>query len=96
MVALKKKTTGKVKAITLRDVIVHMNNIEQRLSAKIGENTQGIKENTVSMHRLEGRVDVLGENLTTRMDALEEDLTAVIKDTMKIRRHVGLVNAEEL
>ena len=28
------------------------------------------------------------------MDALEEDLTAVIKDTMKIRRHVGLVNAE--
>jgi len=81
--------------ITLRDVITHIQGVEQslsakidgvdrRLSAKIDNNTRAIEGNTMDIR-----------DLRIRIDALEEDLTATIKDTMKIRRHVGIAVEEE-
>jgi len=72
------------KDITLRDVVVHMQNMEQRLSSKIDENTQRINENTHAIQNLEIRIDVL-----------KEDLTATIKDTIKIRKHVGIASVDD-
>ncbi len=30
------------------------------------------------------------------MDALDEDLTATMEDTLKIRQHVGMAHADEM
>ena len=73
--------------ITLRDVILHMQHMEQRLMTLISANTTAIQKID---HRLTARMDKLEYNLTIRMDALEEDLTATMKDTFLIRQHVGL------
>ena len=87
------------KSITLRDVIVHLQHMEVRLTARIDAVEQRVSA-------LESRVDRLERNLTTRMDNLERefkasiemlegDLVAVIKDTLIIRRHVGMQIPEE-
>ena len=85
--------------LTLRDVIVHMEHMEQRLSARIDHLSVRVDKNEIAIRtlgqRLTGRIDLLERNLTTRMDALEEDLTATMQDTVKIRRHVGMTVVEE-
>jgi hypothetical protein len=81
---------GDGKDITLRDVIIHMQHMEQRLSAAIAGNTAAIAGNAKDIRSLNGRLDVLEENLTHRIDTLEEDLHVTIKDMLGIRRHVGM------
>lgn len=80
-------TAGGDQGITLRDVVVHMQSMEQRLSA-------GIKQNKTAIERLDTglttRIDHLEKNMNERMDALQEDLDAVANDTLAIRRHVGM------
>ena len=73
-----------------------MTHMEQRLSARLDKHDemfviQGtlIASNTVSMNDLR-------ETLINRIDALEEDLTAVMTDTIVIRRHVGMPISEEV
>ena len=78
--------------ITLRDVVVHMQHMEVRLSGKIDNLDKRLSSR---MDTLEIHMDLLEERLTARMDALEEDLTATIKDTIAIRRHVGMPLPEE-
>ena len=80
----------------LRTVVNHMTHMEQRLSARLDKHDemfviQGtlIASNTVSMNDLR-------ETLINRIDALEEDLTAVMTDTIVIRRHVGMPISEEV
>ena len=81
--------------ITLRDVVGHMQSMEQRLKnemqvmekrllAKIEENTKGIVKNTEAIQALGVRIDVL-----------DEDLTATIKDTIKIRQRVGMATVDD-
>lgn len=88
-------TAGNPQDITLRDVIMHVQNMQQqllsniedvelRLSSAIAENTKGIAENTSAIRKL-----------SIRIDTLEEDLTATITDTMKIRRHMGMAVPDE-
>lgn len=89
-----------VKDISLRDVVMHMTGMEQRLSRGIETNT---KEIAAVEQRLSAKIETntraiqdVKETLTRRIDALEEDLTATILDTVKIRQHVGMpVPSEE-
>ena len=80
--------------VTLRDVVVHMEHMEQRLSKKIGELDHKVESLD---SRLSKRIYTLETTLNSRMDILEEridaldvDLTATIKDTIVIRQHVGM------
>lgn len=75
---------------TLRDVIVHMVHMEQRLSARIDANTASIQVLTVHVDTLTKRMDIFEKVFTERMNALEEDLTATMRDTIVIRGHVGM------
>ena len=71
------------KDITLKDVVVHMQHMEQRLNAKLEEHDK-------KFDRLQKTMGTLETNLTQRMDTLEEDLTATMKETYSIRQHVGM------
>lgn len=96
-----KRLSGK-KGITIRDVIVHMQHMEQRLLKGIGESTSGIVANTIAIRNVEKRLANVEtelietrEHLTARINALDEDLTATIRDAVKIRRHVGMAVPDE-
>jgi phage-related minor tail protein len=82
------------KDITLRDVVVHIGHMEQRLSSRMtGVETEmkDVKMEMKSMEkRLSSRMDGMETRLTERIDALDEDLTATMHDTMRIRAHVGM------
>lgn len=93
---VKKKSSGK-NGITLRDVVIHVGHMGQQLSAEI----QGVKADVTGLKAdVAGlKTDVQGikvemkqmeQRLTQRIDALDEDLTATIKDTIRIRQHVGM------
>ena len=75
-----KRGTG---GITLSDVVVHMEHMEQRLSSRITGTEIEMKGMRIEMKGME-------ERLTERIDAVEEDLTATMQDTMRIRAHVGM------
>ncbi len=97
------QSKGDAKDITLRDVVVHMEHMEQRLTSKIDEVDQRLSSKIEGVDqrlssKLDGvghRIDTLELNLTARIDALEEDLTATMKDTYSIRKHVGMVAADD-
>ncbi len=91
-----KKRTGK-KGITLRDVIVHLQGVSEQLLSKIEGNTHSIAENTASIAQntasiAQNTIEIksLRTEMNQRFDALEEDLTATMNDTVKIRQHVGM------
>jgi hypothetical protein len=86
-----KAKKAKAKDITLKDVVVHMQHMEQRLTSAIDQNSRDIRHVEA---KLTTRIDSLEDTLTRRMDALE-DLTATIQDTVKIRRHVGMALPDE-
>ena len=95
MAAKKNDPTGDAKDITLHDVVVHMEYMEQRLSSeikslssKVIKNSEDIKANSAAIQSLEIK-------FTARMDALEEDLVATVKDTYRIRQHVGIAGRAE-
>ena len=103
-----RKVRAAKKSITLRDVVVHMQGMEQRLTkridgtdARVGSLTTRVDTLTTRVDTLTTKVDKLEVNLTkridslerdltTRMDSLGEDLIATLKDTIKIRQHVGM------
>lgn len=80
---------GDAKDITLRDVIVHIQHMEQLLSAKIDKNSQDIHVNTqdirANTRATERNSFGISENtaviqdLGLRIEALDEDLTATVK-----------------
>lgn len=76
--------------ITLRDVVIHMQHMEQRLSEKIDANTVSIRLLKIEVYDLKTKVNDLEDTFTSRMDALDEDLVATMKDTMGIRKFVGM------
>ncbi len=89
--------------ITLRDVINHMSHMEQRLTARLDKHdgmfvAQGkhLDANTVAIENIRKAVLEVEEHLTNRIHALDEDLTAIITDTIVIRRHVGMPLPEEV
>ena len=92
-------TIGDAKDITLHYVIVHMQHMEQRLSAKTDDTERRLSLKIAGVKNgLSAKIDANThaiQDLTLRIDALEEDLTATIKDTIKIRRHVGMVSVDE-
>ena len=105
----KRAIVGKKKSITLRDVIAHIQGVKNSLSEEIqgmkGEmqgmkgDIRGIKVDMHSMERrLSAKIDRNSEDIITlgnRVYALSEDLTATIRDTIKIRAHVGIPIAED-
>ncbi len=56
----------------------------------IAYNTRGISENSSDLRTLTQRVNTMEDKVMCRLDALDEDLTATMTDTLKIRRHVGM------
>ncbi len=79
-----------------------MQHMERRLVAKIDgldartgglETRMGNLENR--MGSLETKMEDLKVTLIRRMDSLEEDLTATMKDSLTIRRHVGMTLPDE-
>ncbi|MSR87109.1 hypothetical protein EXS70_02965 [Candidatus Peribacteria bacterium] len=84
-----KRPTGK-KSVTLRDVVVHMQGMEQRLTKRIDGVDVRVSRVDIGLTKLDNRLTEVEERLTTRIDALDEDLTATIMDTVKIRKHVGM------
>lgn len=84
---ISKRSSGK-KGVTLRDVVVHMSGMEQRLSKRI----VGVET------RLDGIETHMGDmesRLTERINAFYEDLTATIRGTINIRKHVGMAVPDE-
>lgn len=106
--AAKKKNDrlkGSTKDITLRDVVVHMEymeqqlssdmkGMEQRLSSRIEKNTVDIQANTVALHNLDQRLTGRIDSLEVSITALGEDLTATMDDAFRIRKHVGMVTRD--
>ena len=97
-----KRPIGRERGVTLRDVVVHMQHMEQRLSKDISTNTAAIQKVERRLTNVEtgltgvgSRLNEVEERLTARIDALEEDLTATIRDTIKIRQHVGMAVPED-
>ena len=83
--------TGDQNDITLRDVINHMQHMEQRLSGQIKENAQGIKQNTQAIADLNVSINDRMDQLDRRINALDEDLTATIEDSIKIFSYISLL-----
>lgn len=78
------------KNITLRDVIVHIQAMKGEVLQKIGSLEKRVGGLERKMDGLERRMDGMEERLTQRIDALEEDLTATMRDALRIREHVGM------
>lgn len=99
MAKTRARTGSKKKDITLHDVIAHMNNMHQDLSKRIGDLEVGlgarIDQNSADIRKLNIKIDDLEMRLTQRIDALYEDLTATIMDTIKIKKHVGMAVSDE-
>ena len=87
-----KSSKGRKLSITLKDVVVHLQHMERRLTKRIDDVDEKL---TNRIDGVEGKLIGLEERVTRRMDALEEDLTATIKDTIKIRQHVGMAVSED-
>jgi len=104
MAKAKPRTSPGKKSITPHDVVVHMQGMEQRLTKRVDDNTRaiahnadaiayntrGISENSSDLRTLTQRVNTMEDKVMCRLDALDEDLTATMTDTLKIRRHVGM------
>ena len=94
------KSAGKVKDITLRDVVVHMEYMEQRLSSAIDDVKKNLSLTIEDVeHGLSSKIDQNTKeirDLRLDVNALGEDLVATIKDTVKIREHVGMAGSDEM
>ena len=87
----KKSTTKRgTKGITLRDVIAHIQATKGEVLLKIGKLEQRMGGLEQRMDGLSGDMKSMEKRLTERIDALEEDLTATMQDTVRIRTHVGM------
>jgi predicted nucleic acid-binding Zn-ribbon protein len=82
-----------------------MHAMEKRLTKKIDSNAKAISANAKAISAnakaisanakaiADNKVEI--QNIGRRIDALDEDLTATIEDSVKIRQHVGIpVTAE--
>jgi hypothetical protein len=89
---------GSSGGITLEDVVIHMQHMEQRLTTELRE----VKSDIVGM-----KGDITGikgelRSIRTDMHAMEErlmthideDLTATMRDVYEIQLHLGLRTAE--
>lgn len=103
---MKRRPQSKNGRITLRDILAHIGHMGQRIhrmedGMKRMEKNLGarIEANTTSIQafdrKFDVRIDDLEEHLTRRIDALDEDLTATIMDTITIRKHVGMPVPED-
>lgn len=81
--------TGK-KRITLHDVIAHIENMGQRLEHRIDSLEIRLNRFEIRLDGIDRRLNEMEQRLTARMDALEEDLTATMKDVFLIQKRVGL------
>lgn len=70
--------------LTLQDVIRHIQGVKNDLQ----EQMKGMEKRLSTGFTNE--LTKTEANLTQRMNALEEDLTATMQDTINIRQHVGM------
>ena len=86
----KSTTTRGKKGITLRDVVAHIQAMKGEVLLKIGGLEKRMGGLEKRMDGLSGDMKSMETRLTERIDALEEDLTATMQDTVRIRAHVGI------
>lgn len=99
---MQRRPQSKNGRITLRDVITHISHVGQRVH-RIEERMTCVEKGMDGMEkRLDAKIERntiaiqdLKEHLTRRIDALDEDLTATIMDTITIRKHVGMPVPED-
>lgn len=72
------------KDITLQDVVHHIQGVKNDLQ----EQMKGMEKRLRTDFKNE--LKKTESNLTNRIDALDEDLTATMQDTITIRRHIGM------
>ena len=91
----KKSSRDDVILVQIGNLSRQINAVEMRLDSKI--NNLDVKIDSVEM-RLGTKIEkntVAIEKLSQGIDALGEDLVAAIKDTIMIRKHVGMALPEE-
>ena len=69
--------------------------MEQRLTARLNKVEKTLDGHSKQFIMLTTRLDTLEENLTGHIDALEEDIVATIKDSLIIRKFVGMPLPDE-
>lgn len=101
-----KRSKGK-KSITLRDVISHiqgvktelstdMKQMEQRLTKRIDNVETGLTKRIDGVEKsLSTRINEVESNLSDRIDGLGKDIDVTMRDTIKIRQHVGIAVPDE-
>lgn len=94
--------TGKGKSITLRHVILHMQDMKQDLLGHVDrvrrDLSSDIQRLSVDMRRMSDRIDANTraiQHLTIRVAALDEEIVAVMHDTLAIRKFAGMPVPEE-
>lgn len=70
-------------------LLEHMQGMEKRLRTDFKEDLAELRTD------FKRDLKQTEHNLTERIDALDEDLTATMRDTIRIRRHVGMPVASE-
>lgn len=84
--------------ITLRDILTHIQGVSmsvRTLEGKVDRLEGKVDRLEGKVDRLETRLDAGLADLHERIDVLEADLTVTIKDTLVIRRHVGMSAGED-
>jgi hypothetical protein len=81
--------------ITLKDVIIHMQHMEQRLSGETRQLSLKVDENTQHIKQLYVLIKTQEVRLLEYIDGLGEDLTATMKDVFRIQQYVGLRSADD-
>ena len=81
--------------ITNKVLLEHMQGIKYELKQEMKDMKQEIHGVKSDLSRLEQKVDRGFEEASQHRQALQEDLTATIQDTINIRRHIGMPVASE-
>ena len=86
---VKNRASGK-KNVTIRDVVIHMQGMEQRLTKRIDGVENGLSVLSKKIDANTSRINEVESNLLERINGLDQDIMATMNDTVHIRRHVGM------
>ena len=86
--------------ITNKVLLEHIQGMEKRMRTDFKTDLVGMEKRMrvdfkTDLGDLKKELKQTESNLTERINALEEDLTATMHDTIRIRRHVGMPVASE-
>jgi ribosomal protein S15P/S13E len=88
-------TTTDLPDITLKDVIIHMQHMEQRLTKKITDSEQKLSARIDINSRDIRLLSIKIEDLTAHVEQLDVDLQSTNVAMLTIRQHVGMSMPED-